>query len=187
MLQPATRGRLRFGFTAVMSSIFILQSVLFSGFCLSPFHHPPLLNPPIYFQPWYHPHPSFHASYQFQPCLLDGEYLSIRAVSLSSASFCSSRNWETDCFSTPGLVGREGRLCSLDQCRCWLALLDTHTYSHTPTHTQRPFLRKIFVKSVLRTKWMHLYDLCSLQISKHLLFIKWMLKAETSVFKSKRN
>lgn len=65
----------------------------------------------------------FHTSYQFQPCLLDGEYLSIRAVSLSRESFCSRRNWETDWFSTPGLVGREGRLCSLDQCSCWLTLL----------------------------------------------------------------
>lgn len=72
--------------------------------------------------------PSFHTSYQFQPCLLDGEYLSMRAVSLSSESFCSRRNWETDWFSTPGLVGREGRLFSLDQCNCWLTLLETQAH-----------------------------------------------------------
>lgn len=82
---------------------------------------------------WNHPKTSlnrrpFHTSYQFQPCLLDGEYLSMRAVSLSSESFCSRRNWETDWCSTPGLVGREGRLCSLDQCSCWLTRLETQAH-----------------------------------------------------------
>lgn len=61
-------------------------------------------------------------SYQFQPCLLDGEYLSMSAVSLSRASFCSSMNWDTDWFSTPGLVGWEVRLCSLHQCCCRFTL-----------------------------------------------------------------
>lgn len=77
-----------------------------------------------------HPSPVLHTpvqtSYQFQPCLLDGEYLSIRAVSLSSESFCRRRNWETDWFSTPGLVGGDGRL---DQCSCRLTLLETERES----------------------------------------------------------
>lgn len=53
--------------------------------------------------------------YQLQPCLLDGDSLSIRAVSLSRASFCSSANWDADWLSTPGLVGGV-RLCWLHQC-----------------------------------------------------------------------
>lgn len=103
----------------------------------------PLLNPRCCFRAWNHPksspNPCPFPSYQFQPCLLDGEYLSIRAVSLSRESFCSRRNWETDWFSTPGLVGREGRLCSLDQCSCRLARLEAAVrkdeYTHAQTHT----------------------------------------------------
>lgn len=47
--------------------------------------------------------------------------MSIRAVSLSRASFCSSANWDTDWLSTPGLVGGV-RLCWLHQCRRRLGL-----------------------------------------------------------------
>lgn len=59
--------------------------------------------------------------YQLQPCLLDGDSLSIRAVSLSRASFCSSANWDADWLSTPGLVGGV-RLCWLHQCCLRLGL-----------------------------------------------------------------
>lgn len=105
-------------------------TVAFSEFCFS-------VNPSQHhFQSMKSPRAS--RPYQFQPCLLDGEYLSIRAVSLSSASFCSRRNWEADWFSTPGLVGMEGRLCSLDQCRCWLTLLNTQHTGRTSKWWGKP-------------------------------------------------
>lgn len=119
------------------------NAVVFTECCFSPFH--PSAEPSHLFSSMKSPKifPR-SASYQFQPCLLDGEYLSIKAVSLSRESFCSRRNWETDWFSTPGLVGREGRLCSLDQCSCWLTLLETRqweqisTHIHTNTHISVP-------------------------------------------------
>lgn len=114
---------------------------------------------------------SSHVSYQFQPCLLDGEYLSISAVSLSRESFCSRRNWEADWFSTPGLVGREGRLCSLDQCRCWLTLLVTQQ-----THIVAVLTRE--VEPVISQSW-HLqeneYFTCMLLLRIFAIKLKWWL------------
>lgn len=66
--------------------------------------------------------PSLGPPYQFQPCLLDGECLSIRDVSFSRDSFLSRTTWETDWFSAAGLGGGGGRLCSLDPCRRRLPL-----------------------------------------------------------------
>lgn len=59
-------------------------------------------------------------SYQFQPCLLKGECLSISAVSLRRLSLCSMETCGADfaCMPVLGLLSES--ICALDQWGLWI-------------------------------------------------------------------
>lgn len=59
-------------------------------------------------------------SYQFQPCLLKGECLSIRAVSLRRLSLCSMETCGADFACMPVLGLLSERICALDQWGLWI-------------------------------------------------------------------
>lgn len=113
----------------------------------------------------------FTPSYQFQPCLLKGECLSIRAVSLRRLSLCSMETCGADfaCMPVLGLLSES--ICALDQWGLWILKCRKWTNFCINTLCQCMFNGLASICSLLNEGDVYTKSLaCSMNSIRHFLF-----------------